>query len=339
MSTAETDVAIRSDFEPTGGTVIGEAQSSRQAAEVQSAMVIAKRFPRDQISAKTRIEQACQRMSLAEVSQYAYPKGGKKVTGASIRLAEAMAQQWGNLDFGIVELDQRNGVSSVMAYCIDLETNVRQTKTFTVPHVRHTKQGSKRLTDPRDIYEMVANQGARRLRSCILGVIPGDIKDAAIAQCDKTLAGGGDVPLIDRVQKMVAAFSELSVTQEMIEKRLGHNIDVTSEPEFVTLRQIYTSMKDGMSSREQWFEFSDKQVSESDLSQIGKGKDKEKESDKLSPTEIADSYIIQIGNAETQEAVDDLFNQFASDVKDLPAGERKDLTATVTQAAANWSGK
>ena len=155
---------------------------SRQAQEVQAAMVIAKKFPRDEVDSYNRIMRSCQRASLAEQSMYEYPRGGTKVTGPSIRLAEAMAQNWGNLDFGIIELEQKNGESQVMAYAWDLETNTRQTKIFSVPHVRGTKKGNVPLTDPRDIYEMVANQGARRLRACILGIIPGDVIDAAIGQ-------------------------------------------------------------------------------------------------------------------------------------------------------------
>ena len=121
---------------------------SRQAQEVQAAMVIAKKFPRNEVDSYNRIMRSCQRKSLAEQSMYEYPKGGTKVTGPSIRLAEAMAQNWGNIDFGIIELEQKNGESQVMAYAWDLETNTRQTKIFSVPHVRETKKGNVELTDP-----------------------------------------------------------------------------------------------------------------------------------------------------------------------------------------------
>ncbi len=77
-----------------------------------------------------------------------------------------------------------------MAYCWDLESNTRQTKIFQVRHVRDTKSGPKSLRDARDIYELVANQGARRVRACILGVIPGDIVDEALDEVNKTLKLG-----------------------------------------------------------------------------------------------------------------------------------------------------
>ena len=54
-------------------------------------MVIAKKFPRNETLAISRIMQACERLSLAESSLYAYPRGGTTVSGPSIRLAEALA--------------------------------------------------------------------------------------------------------------------------------------------------------------------------------------------------------------------------------------------------------
>lgn len=232
-----------------------EMVTTRQAQEVQAAMVIAKKFPRNEVESYNRILRACQRKSLAEQSMYEYPRGGTKVTGPSIRLAEAMAQNWGNLDFGIIELEQKNGESQVMAYAWDLETNTRQTKIFSVPHIRGTKKGNVSLTDPRDIYELVANQGARRLRACILGVIPGDVIDSAVDQCMKTLTAGNKEPLIDRVRKMSKAFEDdFSVPLASIEKYLGCNHESFSENDFVRLKNVYKSLRDGMAKREDYFE-------------------------------------------------------------------------------------
>lgn len=232
---------------------MAQIAESRAVAEVQAQYVIAKKFPRDENAAYMRIMKACERPLLAEQSMYAYPRGGQLVTGASIRLAEALAQSWGNIDCGVREVSQSDGMSVAEAYAIDLETNTRVVKTFHVPHSRDTKQGKKRLTDSRDIYELVANQGARRLRACILGVIPGDVVDAAVARCGKTMESS-DVPMADQIRKLVLAFDELGVKTEHIEKRLGHKLDATIAQEIVTLRGIYKSIKDGMADRTQFFD-------------------------------------------------------------------------------------
>lgn len=270
-----------------------QVSESRAVAEVQAQYVIAKKFPRDENASFMRIIKSCERPFLAEQAMYAYPRGGQLVTGPSIRLAEAMAQAWGNIDCGIREISQSDGMSVAEAYAIDLETNTRIAKTFHVPHSRDTKQGKKRLTDSRDIYELVANQGSRRLRACILGVIPGDVIDAAVAQCGKTLESS-EVPMADQIRNLVKAFDELGVKSEHLEKRLGHKLDVTIPQEIVTLRGIYKSIKDGMADRSQFFDIASK-VGESArnelLEAVGKNKkelEDDKRTDKDSNSESSD---------------------------------------------------
>lgn len=231
-----------------------DSASNRALAEVQAAMVIAQRFPRDETQAFKSIMNACKRKSLAESAMYSYPRGGQKVTGPSIRLAEVLARCWKNIDFGTVELERRHGESSMMAYAWDLENNVRVTKVFQVAHSRAARGSIMKLTDPRDVYELTANQGARRVRACILGVIPGDVVEAAVEQCELTMREGHKEPLIDRVRKVVLAFDDYGVTKKQIELRLGHTLETITEVEFVQLRKIYVSIKDGMSEPRQWFE-------------------------------------------------------------------------------------
>lgn len=243
-------------------TSMVQTAEARATAEVQAQYIIAKRFPRNQHESYQNIIASCKRPFLAEQAMYAYPRGGQLVTGPSIRLAESIAQTWGNLDCGVKEVSQSNGVSVAEAYAIDLQTNTRIVKTFHVKHERHTRKGKTRLTDPRDIYEMVANQGARRLRACILGVIPGDIIDAAVDQCKRTLESS-DVPIGDQIRKMVLAFDELGVKVEHLEKRLGHKLDATIPQEIVTLKGIFKSIKDGMAKREDFFEIQSKQQEDS----------------------------------------------------------------------------
>lgn len=219
---------------------------SRQAQEVQAAMVVAKKFPRNERASADRILAACSRETLARDAAYEYPRGGETITGPSIRLAEALAQNWGNIDFGIIELEQKNGESQVMSYAWDLETNTRQSKIFTVPHMRQTKNGSYPLKDPRDIYEMVANQGARRLRACILGVIPGDVVDMAMRQCELTLKSN-KAPLEERIKNMVDAFqNDFGVGAEALRNYIGKNVEAFSETDVIRLGKVYRSLKDGV---------------------------------------------------------------------------------------------
>lgn len=229
-----------------------QSDSQRAIAEVQAALVIAKQFPRNPIEAYDRVMNACQRPGLAQSAVYSYARGGSSISGPSIRLAEMLAQNWGNIQYGIRELSSENGESTVEAFAWDVETNTRQTKVFQVPHIRYTRQGTKKLTDPRDIYELVANNGARRLRACILGVIPGDVVDAAVDQCEKTIHANADTSP-EGVQKLVKAFEQFGVTKEDIEGFIQRRIEAITPANVVSLRKIFTSLRDGMSSAKDWF--------------------------------------------------------------------------------------
>lgn len=245
----EAPVATR----PQNNTAMVEVEQQRALAEVQGAIVLAKRFPRNQIEAMDRISVACQRPGLAEQALYSYSRGGTEITGPSIRLAEAIAQNWQNVQFGVKELEQRNGESTVQAYAWDMETNVRQEKTFQVRHERYTKKGKYHLEDPRDVYEMIANQGARRLRACILGIIPGDVIESAVNQCEQTLKAKADTSP-EALKKLVEVFGNYAVTKEQIEKRIQRRLGTITPAQLVNLRKIYNSLKDGMSSSADWFE-------------------------------------------------------------------------------------
>ena len=224
----------------------------REIAEVQSKMILARMNPRDEKGALDRILQSCTRPKLAETALYSYSRGGAEVSGPSIRLAEVLAQNWGNFDFGVRELEQRDGESTVEAYAWDIQNNVSQRKIFQVPHIRHTKKGRIVLTDPRDIYEMVANQGARRVRACILGVIPGDVIEAAVDQCEVTMNARVNVTP-ELIQSLIDKFAEFHITKEMLEKRIQRRLESIPPAMVVQRGKIYNSLKDGMSKADEWF--------------------------------------------------------------------------------------
>jgi hypothetical protein len=234
------------------GTVAIEA--SRAIAEAQGKLVIAKRFPRDEVAAYNRVAQACQRKGIAEKAFFSYNRGGSTVSGVTIRFAEELARCWGNIDYGIKELSQDDGKSEMQAYAWDLETNAQSVQNFTNPHIREVQGKAKVLTSQRDIYENNANMGARRLRSRILAILPNDLVDMAITECKKTLAGNNDEPLIDRVKKMIVAFSKLGVTQEQIELKLKRKVENMTADDFVEYIGIYNAIKNGESKVADWFE-------------------------------------------------------------------------------------
>jgi hypothetical protein len=155
--------------------VMALSSQTRELAREQSARIMAKQYPRNPQDALKSIAGACSRLTLARTALYEYRKGGTLVTGPSIRLAEQLVRCWGNIQYGFNILEQEATHSIVRAYATDLEANVTVERTFYVEHSIKAKERIKSLTDPREIYEHIANQASRRVRACMLEVIPGDV--------------------------------------------------------------------------------------------------------------------------------------------------------------------
>ena len=254
------DIAVANPFaaaqvaaRPQAPTGLVQVEQQKIVAEVQARMMIARANPRDPVKCMDLILQDCMRPTLAESAVYHYSRGGTDVSGPSIRLAEATARRWGNIASGIKEISRHNGYSECVAYAWDLETGYYDERQFQVRHWRDTKKGGYAITDERDIYELTANMGQRRKRAVLLSVIPGDVVEAAVRQCEETLGANADTSP-EAMQKMVKAFSEFGVSREQIEKRIQRRLDAIQPAQVVGLKKVYASLRDGMSVAADWFD-------------------------------------------------------------------------------------
>lgn len=229
------------------------SDAKRAIAEIQSALTVASQRPRNEMRCIERIKVSCQRPRLAENAEYSYSRGGTEIIGATIDLLTVIANHWGNIQFGFRELSQRHGESEVEAFAWDLETNARRSVTFTVPHKRSTKRGVELLTDPRDVYELVANMAQRRVRACLEAVIPSDIVDEAVDQARETLKTSCKTDA-EAIKGLLDGFAKFGVVREMIEARIQRRIDSITPAQFISMRRIWKSISDGMSTAKDWFE-------------------------------------------------------------------------------------
>lgn len=226
---------------------IAQYQESKELSEIKGKMFLARQFPRDPEYSLQAALRECQRKELAEQAMYEFTRGDSKVRGPSIRLVEVLARHWSNITCGVDEIDSKDGETTIKAYAWDLETNVSDSKTFSVKHVRTTKKGSYKLTDERDIYETVANKGARRKRACLLAVLPGWYVDACVDACEKTLAQTltEGRTLEEVIAELVTAFSEFGIAPSQIEEKMGKEIGKFSKQDGVKLKHLYSAIKDG----------------------------------------------------------------------------------------------
>lgn len=225
---------------------------AREVATVQGQILIAKRFPRDVDLSLQKIERACSRTRLASLAIYQYQRGGTDITGPSIRLAEAVASAWGNVKYGFDVMESSTLSNKVRAYAYDMESNVQAERIFSVSNMRFTRAGQHQMTDPRDIYENIANNASRRIRACILEIIPADVIEYAMECCDKTIRQNIKITP-ESLDKLCAAFAEYGVTKIQIEAKIQRNLSSIGTAQYIQLRNIYTSLKDGIAKSEDFF--------------------------------------------------------------------------------------
>ena len=222
-------------------------EQSRAMAEVQAMVVVARQAPRDETRAIGKAVDACRMMAVAERAFFKFPRGGQTVSGPSIHLAVELARCWGNITYGLSELDRDDmrGQSEMVAFAWDLETNARASTTFIVPHKRDKKGGAEVLTELRDIYENNANMGARRLREMIFRVLPPYLVEMGKDACRESLEGGGGEPMAARVAKCLKLFADIGISRERLEAKIGAVADKWTPVDIANLGVSFQSIRRG----------------------------------------------------------------------------------------------
>lgn len=255
------DIALHTPV-TAGDNELGVARQTAQASqEVQAAVFLAKKFPRNENACFAQIIRACQRFTFADRAEYAYPRGGQEVRGGSVYLAREMARVWGNILYGarIIAEDEDKIVGEAFAW--DLQTNARASAEFRVPRLQQRKNPKTKVTewvrpDERDLRELFNNIAARNYRNCIFSLMPSDYIDEAVQQSQRTVSAGVASDPDKAKKDIIVAFGQINVSPEMLEEFLGHALDQTSTEQIARLRAIYRGIRDGSAK---WQDFAKKE--------------------------------------------------------------------------------
>jgi len=245
----------------TGGMNHGAVaiEQERAIAEAQGQLTLAKKFPRSMTGAMTEFLESCKSPEFAATAFYSVPNRG---SGPSIRFAEEAARCYGNFQYGHRELSRSEGKSEVEVYAWDMQNNNYSKRQITVLHVRDTRDGPKKLVDQADIDNRIANVASKQMRGRILALMPKHLVAAGQEACKRTLAGGGEKPLSDRIVAMVQAFARFGVTKLHLESYLRHGVDNTTVDELADLMGIFNAIKEGGKASE-YFPLGDNAAAES----------------------------------------------------------------------------
>lgn len=256
------ELAIKENNDELATVEVGmTAAAAREQYEIQAASIMAKKFPRDELAANQKLINVFTRAEAANRACYSFPRGGTKVTGASVQLARQAARCWGNLRSGFTVVSVDNDFVHIKGYCLDLETNSRREEEskFKKKVQRKINGVSAWVTpDDRDLRELINKNGAICERNAILALIPPDMISDAIKRANDTLraAAAGELKANkeDTIKAMLSYFASLDVTQEMLEKLLGHAVKDVNAEELAELRKVLISIKDGNTKREDHFD-------------------------------------------------------------------------------------
>lgn len=258
LQPATQGVSMQETQRHDSGNALAANAEARAVAEVKAQVLMARQFPRDPAFAMDNILRECQRPTLADAAVYSFPRGNETVTGPSIRLAEVIARNWGNNTYGMEVLERKlgvgktPGVSIVRTFAWDLETNTYISRQFELKHWRSTRNGGYAITDDRDIYELEANMGSRRMRACILQMIPGDITAAAVAACRQTAISGLATAMKDKatreryISATIKVYAKLGVSQADLEEYLKAKVDDWDADHMQRLKELKASIDDGV---------------------------------------------------------------------------------------------
>lgn len=217
-------------------------EQERAIAEARGQIQLAKMFPRSIAEATAELVEACKSPEFAAAAFYSVPNRG---SGPSIRFAEEVARCYGNFEYGHRELSRSEGKSEIEVFAWDKQKNNYSKRQITVLHVRDTKNGSYPLRDQADIDNRIANVASKQMRGRILALLPKSMVQLGIEECKKTLAGGNQQSIGQRVQKMVSAFAGYGVTPANLSAYLGHSIDNCSADDLTDLVGVFNALREG----------------------------------------------------------------------------------------------
>jgi hypothetical protein len=218
--------------------------------EVDMQVATARRWPRSLKRFKeSAMAMAVKTPQIAQTCFYTLPRGGKKIEGPSIRLAEIVAVTWGNLrcESRVIDVGERSVTAQGTAW--DIQTNVL---------VR--KEAARRITDSRgrrygdDMIIMTGNAAASiALRNAVFTVVPIAYVIDIYEHC-KRVAQGDRGSLDEAKAKWVQWFGSKGATKEQLLDLLGRQgvEDITID-DITALQGLSTALAEGETTLEELF--------------------------------------------------------------------------------------
>lgn len=230
------------------------AALSRERFEIEGAMILARRFPRNEDQARARFLAAASRPTFARDALYVFPRGSATVEGPSVRLARELGRIWGNIrsGFRVIATDADAHEIHVQGFAFDVESNAYRVEEAKA-RARIYRRGKwvSLLSEDlggdteRQLSELVGRVGSKLERNCLLRLLPADLVDEVVEAVKIAQAQGVDP---DALRRAVSSFSRRGVSTLRLEAKLGKPLRVATPEDIATLRRWWKTIEDGEAS-------------------------------------------------------------------------------------------
>lgn len=252
------------------------AAASKAAVEAKYTMALVR--PRSVDNARVKTLQACARPKFAEAAKWSKPQGNKRIEGPSIRLAEELARNFGNIDITSTTLVDDPTKRIIQVEAKDLESNLTVGHPITIAKtVERRDHGGRLVLGERlnsggdkvyiveatedELLNKINAQTSKAIRVLVLRLIPGDIVEEALAACAKTIKDRVTADPGAAKKALVDAFAAVGVMPKDLEGYLGHDLAQLQPAEVEDLRAVYSAVRDGDAK---WSDFANQRGTENE---------------------------------------------------------------------------
>lgn len=235
---------ITPDGELVHAQQYGSGLATLNRGEVEMQLDAAHKYPRSIAAFRSEATSlATLSKEVASACIYALPRGGKTLTGPSVRLAEICASAYGNLQYGarVVDVTDTEVVAQGVAW--DMQKNVRVT---IEARRRITDKSGKRFND--DMITMTGSAAMSiALRNAVFRVVPRAYIDLVYVKAKETAVGDAKTLSTRRIE-VVSYLEKMGggIPRERIMARIGkRGIDDVDLEALEVLIGLGTAIKGG----------------------------------------------------------------------------------------------
>lgn len=231
-------------MEDNSVTIISGSESLQAitSSEIMQQIATAHQFPRNLSKCLNDVESlATSSADSAADCFYALQRGGKRIEGPSIRLAEIIATSWGNLRYGSRVVGNDGKTITAQGVCHDLEKNA-----FVSVEVRVRITDSRGATYSEDMQTIVGNAAcAKAMRNAIFKVVPMAVFSGLMDKI-KDVSIGKSADLATTRAKMLDYYGKIGVDSTTLFEFLEvGKIEEIDSDKVVLLRGLATAIKEG----------------------------------------------------------------------------------------------